>query len=438
MSSHVKRKYSMLMRFCCRAFVLLVVLCGVRSVLLSTSFDVRRGSSFECSADDVCTLENVCLNRSNVFQFFLQPGASASQVYERLKNVNLVAAWQLPPQVYHTLLHLQVVPTNESMNVSSIRFFEEPIFLHLLLAVGNFGHTLLQNALPAVLSMSRSTLKHHDSFQTIALNDCKVCGFPDPSQNICMDGIGSYGYVECERMRSSVYEAITGYSVIFSRELFESGVTHLCFRNAVVGFPQQNRFDMLYNPTAEQFGYEKQLIRTRLGVLNSTTIAGITSKSDSNINVGVYCKDIVLNGRHGNTFRSCQDVINIITAMKLEKNVVVRRLNFDGVDFKRQIAELQKIDIYISDGGSSSYYIHLLRAGAVALSLPLCDIVKSKCVCGHIFNNTYANPVVSHISVQPEYIVCHTSSKSNGIFKPLFDVRPEFRKEMSKALTLLH
>lgn len=368
-----------------------------------------------------------------MFQFFLQHGANASQVLERLKEVNLVAAWQLPPEQFHTLLPLHIVQTTTDVSLLRVRFFEEPIFIHLMLAVGNFGHTLLQNVLPAVLSMSHSSLKHDEPFQTIVLNDCKACGFPNPSENTCMDGIGSYGYTSCESMGSSVYKAMTGYRVKFSRDLFENDTTHLCFRKAVVGFPRNNRFDMLYNPTAEQFGHEKQLVRTRVGALNSYR----TSKPNSNINVGVYCKDISRNGRHGNTFRMCEDVIAMLKAMKLAKTLAVRKVNFDGVEFEQQIVDLQDIDLYISDGGSSSYHSHFLRAGAVALSFPLCEQEEGKCYCRHVFTGAYANPFVSHISVKPEHVECHTDSRSDGIFKPLYDPSPSFQNVVSEALELL-
>ena len=207
------------------------------------------------------------------FPIFLPLGADASVVRGRLKSVNLVAAWQLSPEEYNTLLPLRIVLANESVTMKRMRFFDEPIFVHIMLAVGNFGHTFLQNALPAVLSMSHSSLKHRHPFQTIALNDCKACGFPNPSDHTCMDGIGSFGYTSCDSVRASVYKAITGHGLKFSRELFESGESHLCFRNVVVGFPGGNRFDMLYNPSAEHSAMKttcKDTVRrTKLNIRSS-------------------------------------------------------------------------------------------------------------------------------------------------------------------------
>ena len=403
-----------------------------------TRFNTRGVSSFDCSGDDVCTLKNVCLDRSNVFHFFLPPGTDASVVRERLKLVNLVAAWQLPPQQYNTLLPLRIVLPNESVAMKRMRFFDEPIFAHLMLAVGNFGHTFLQNALPAVLSMSHSSLKHRLPFQTIALNDCKVCGFPNPSEHTCMDGIGSFGYVSCDSMRTSVYKAIAGYGLKFSRELFENGTSHLCFRNVVVGFPGGNRFDMLYNPSAENFSYEKQLVRTRSGVPNSQSIVRATRaiwKAGVVINVGVYCKDISTNGRHGNTFVNCSKFVQMIESLNIrEAKISVSTINFDNAEFYQQLTKLQNFDIYISDGGSSSYYTHFLRAGAVSLTFPLCD---DSCACVHLFPDAYTNPAVVHIPVDPNYVECQMQPSGDGIFKPLFDVRQNFKDELLKALSFV-
>ena len=325
----------------CATFALSVLLSGINQLAptRTTWFNTRSVSSFKCSRDDVCTLKNVCLDRSNVFQFFLPLGADASVVRGRLKSVNLVAAWQLSPEEYNTLLPLRIVLANESVTMKRMRFFDEPIFVHIMLAVGNFGHTFLQNALPAVLSMSHSSLKHRHPFQTIALNDCKACGFPNPSDHTCMDGIGSFGYTSCDSMRASVYKAITGHGLKFSRELFESGESHLCFRNVVVGFPGGNRFDMLYNPSAEHFSYEKQLVRTRSGVPNSISVARATRgawKHGATINVGVYCKDVSKNGRHGNTFLDCPKFMQMIESSKMWKgHASVPSVNFDSAEFPK-------------------------------------------------------------------------------------------------------
>ena len=424
----------------CATFALSVLLSGINQLAptRTTWFNTRSVSSFKCSRDDVCTLKNVCLDRSNVFQFFLPLGADASVVRGRLKSVNLVAAWQLSPEEYNTLLPLRIVLANESVTMKRMRFFDEPIFVHIMLAVGNFGHTFLQNALPAVLSMSHSSLKHRHPFQTIALNDCKACGFPNPSDHTCMDGIGSFGYTSCDSVRASVYKAITGHGLKFSRELFESGESHLCFRNVVVGFPGGNRFDMLYNPSAEHFSYEKQLVRTRSGVPNSLSTSHATReiwKSRATINVGVYCKDVSKNGRHGNTFLNCHQFVQSIRSLNIWKGKIsASSVNFDNAEFNQQLEQLQNFDIYISDGGSSSYYTHFLRAGAVSLTFPLCD---DSCACVHLFTDTYTNPVVVHIPVDPIHVKCRMNPSRDGIFKPLFDVRQSFKYELSKALKFL-
>ena len=109
-------------------------------------------------------------------------------------------------------------------------------------------------------------------------------------------------------------------------------------------------------------------------------------------------------------------------------------VNFDNAEFNQQLEQLQNFDIYISDGGSSSYYTHFLRAGAVSLTFPLCD---DSCACVHLFTDTYTNPVVVHIPVDPIHVKCRMNPSRDGIFKPLFDVRQSFKYELSKALKFL-
>lgn len=440
----MKRSRARPFAYACGSLVFLSVLLlasrGNRTLVFGAPYDLGEGSSFECSDDDICTLKNVCLDRENVFQFFLKPGEVDANIRSRLEEINLVAAWQLPAKEYRTLLSVRTHPLKSigNLKLERARFFTDPVFIHIMLAVGNFGHTLLQNTLPAVLSMAHSSLKLNRTFQTITLNDCKSCGFPDPSKNICMDGIGSFGYDLCDSMRLAMYRSVTGYSAVFARELFTESVAHLCFKNAVVGFPAKNRFDLLYNPTGEEFSNEKKLIRTRIGIPNSLSITLETRKSwrtDSIIYVAVYCKDTSRNGRHGNTFQDCDGFIELIRTVEHSKKLDVTKLNFDGMEFDKQIQTLQKFDIYISDGGSSSYYTHFLRAGAISMTFPLCD---ESCSCVHLFADAYHNPVVSHIAVNPLHVACRTSEHTNSIFKPLFDVRKSFNKQFDEALNQLH
>ena len=400
--------------------------------LLSPKFSAirERRSSISCSRQGVCMLQNVYLDIHNVFHYYGVRSTEAASVLRRLERLRLVAAAQISSPEFNTTLkvvtHL-IDPFKSGSTV--IRGIEEPVFYHYMVAVGNFGHTLLQNCLPAVVSMHRSVLKHRAYFRTIVANDCKNCGIPNAKSNSCLDGFGSFGYSTCDTLRRNLYALITGYQAQYTRELFSLKSEYIHLSKVVVGFPEDDAFDLLHNPSNEKFFSEKKIVRQRL----LSTIA-CEQASKKRVTVMIYCKDVLRNGRHGNTFVNCSEFTQNMTDFLLKKyQADVIAENFDVTSFRDQIVLLQKADIFVSDGGSSSYYTHLLRDGAISMTFPLCD---SSCHCSHFFaeRGAYANPSVQHVPIDSKHIDCLYEEGHSGLFMPLYRVRQSFGAEVLQAL----
>ena len=94
----------------------------------------------------------------------------------------------------------------------------------------------------------------------------------------------------------------------FSRKMFATDLSLVHFAQVVVGFPSSNAFDLLHNPGGNNFVQEKRLIRTR--ALQHVQ-CNIEERSNQ-VRVFVYCKDITVNGRHGNTFHNCSDFLTML------------------------------------------------------------------------------------------------------------------------------
>tara|TARA_B110000003_G_C16587126_1_gene510290 strand:- start:1046 stop:1402 length:357 start_codon:yes stop_codon:yes gene_type:complete len=109
------------------------------------------------------------------------------------------------------------------------------------------------------------------------------------------------------------------------------------------------------------------------------------------------------------------------------------------MNFSDQLTALQSADVFISDGGSSSYYTHFLRHGSVSMTFPLCDEV---CVCTHFFaeRRAYLNPDVEHIPVDPHHVSCrmNASTEEKSAVKPLFSVKMSFLHEFIQAVSRVY
>ena len=415
------------------------LICLAVTVLCSRrTLGVVYPSSLKCSRHGSCLLQNVFLDVNGTFHYYTSSMDDIARVQNSLSQVTLVAAAQLPREVYNTsvavTIHSRRVIEHQYLPITHIH---EPVFYHNIVAVGNFGHTLLQNCLPAVVSMRRSPLKHEGAFRTIVGNDCKNCGVPDPSTQSCMDGLGSFGYASCEALGKAVYASVTGYPMTFSREMFGTNTSLVHFAQVVVGFPNSNAFDLLHNPSGHNFVQEKKLIRTRA----LQHIPCYTKERSSQVRVFVYCKDITVNGRHGNTFHNCSDFLTMLaySRSQLPQKITFHPLNFDRTNFSEQLNALQRGDVFISDGGSSSYYTHFLRRGSISMTFPLCDDL---CVCTHFFaeRGAYFNPDVKHIPVDPLHVSCQVNASIEGkpLVNPLFSVKTSFLHEFILAVSHLH
>lgn len=414
-------------------FTTILVICAV--VLFRKSTEASRTSSLKCALKGSCVLKNVFLDESGVFHYVGAKASEAKLLKHSLNRIKLVAAAQMSPGVYNTSLRF-LVHQRDALVIQKLatRFVDGPVFFHNMVAVGNFGHTLLQNCLPAVVSMHRSPLKHRGVFQTIVGNDCKNCGLPDPHAKTCMDGTGSFGYAACDALGRDVYTFVTGYPMKYSRELFSREISYVHFSQVVIGFPDSDEFDLLHNPGGDEFMLEKKIMRQR-ALYNSSDACEAMS-------IFVYCKNVSFNGRHGNTFHNCEEFIQMLIASthNTTAKIIVRSINFDNVSFSDQLVTLQKADIYISDGGSSSYYSHFLRTGATAMTFPLCDRL---CLCTHFFaeRGAYRNPDVKHVPIDPRHVRCDvrsgTTHHGDSFFMPLFRVKKSFLFELRKEMSLI-
>lgn len=392
-------------------------------------------SSLKCLPHGSCLLENVFLDMNGTFHYYISEMDDMKRVENSLSQVRLVAAAQLPREVYNTSLAVAIHSRRliEHQHLTA-KHIHEPVFYHNIVAVGNFGHTLLQNCLPAVVSMRRSPLKHEGVFRTIVGNDCKNCGLPDPPTQTCMDGIGSFGYASCETLGNAVYASVTGYSMTFSRELFPANTPLVYFAQVVVGFPNSDAFDLLHNPNGYDFVQEKRIIRKRA----LEHIHCDNEERSHQISILVYCKDVSVNGRHGNTFQNCSEFLTMLgySRRRMTQNISIYPLNFDTMNFSDQLIALQSADVFISDGGSSSYYTHFLRHGSTSMTFPLCD---EFCVCTHFFTErgAYLNPDVKHIPVDPLHVSCqvNVSAEGKSAVKPLFRVKMSFLHEFIQTVS---
>ena len=428
-----------------RILAMCVAFFSLRSSLILNRVEEAFHSDFECSVADVCLLRDVFLEKDGTITAYVPSWRRKRAWIKRLSGVNLLAASQIEPSAFGTLLKLRVHVSRKSSRPT--REYEyltlpEPVFYHAMLAVGNFGHTLLQNSFPALLSMFHSPLKISTEFQTILANDCTNCGMPDPHISFCMNGFGSFGYDLCDTQRRDIYRVTTGYPAKYLSEIFNGRHERVLLKQVVVGFPHQFNFDILFNPTKSTFTEEHIILRER----SLSNRKPSPRQAKGTIRVFVYCKDVRRNGRHGNSFRDCSKVVDMLQhaaqsfMRRLGKrtvhhahSVIVTSGNFDDMTTDDQLDELQNMHVYISDGGSSSYYTHFLPHGAVSLTFPLCN---TQCVCEHIFLAAYYTPGVRHEFVPEEHVQCaiRDGDNVNEIFKPMYDVKASFVSFFESAL----
>jgi hypothetical protein len=376
-------------------------------------------SSYNCD-NGPCVFENVCVNQEFQLEYFVEDEAlfpkppvnmiGAIQEYWDKGRVNILQYQLLKPQEISTFV------------------FSTPVYVQKMLAVGNFGHSMLQNVYPmlrmAVTAFGEGILK--DPLQILLFNDCKNCGWPSDT---CIDAQGSYGYSSCGFMKHQLYPLITGKPAIELKQfLEEKNQTRSCFRKLVIGM--DDNYDMLYGG-----GYPVDYLVKSHGrdrVFKTLQLNPRMEKKDE-ILIMVYCKKA---GRHGGAIANCDYILEIVTEHYNhhyhEKKLTVVQVNFDTLtDMSEQIRIVSKADIYICNGGSASYYSLFLRQGAVSMILPQCSV----CTCYDIFPQARVSPNVTYIPIKTSSIVCPIDDCSAGDCNaqnlPLID---GFRDELDQAI----
>jgi hypothetical protein len=308
----------------------------------------------------------------------------------------------------------------------------DTVFAHKMIAMGNFGHAILQNILPLVKMMKKVNMRG----KILLLNDCKNCGMPGET---CVDGQGSYGYASCGIQRDNLYKMVFGSDPIDWKKWFDPKLNPLseamCFENLVLGM--DGTFDMLNEPQPETYpdlkDTARQAVYDYLGL--STDI-----KPTNTINIVVYCK---INGRHGGGITNCGYVPNLVSEVYRNrykgKRVVVEMINFDMVlDVQEQFRIISRAHIYIANGGSSSYYTLFLKKGAVSMIVPQCD----DCKCFDLFPSARITPNVTYMSVSPHAITCPTERCAQPEFPDCggqwFALLESFKDELDKGLEVAH
>jgi hypothetical protein len=345
-------------------------------------------SSYSC-IKETCLLRNVCLTPNLELEYF------------STENVNLpIGSLMAARQNYWekgvvNKLKINFIPP-ESRKV----LYEDPVIVHKMIAMGNFGHALLQNLLPTA-RMVRDIYGYeslYQGYQVLLLNDCKNCGMPSET---CVDGQGSYGYSSCNFQRDQLYPIITGNDLIDAKSLFTDREESVCFNEFVVGMDGAD--DMLNMPMEDAFLDLKEFTRSQ--VYSHLRIPSYVQRSDT-INVAVYCK---MNGRHGGGLTNCDHVPHLVRTIYKNrykgKKLVVEIINFDMMmDISTQFRIISRANIYIANGGSSSYYTLFLRKGAVSMIVPQCD----SCKCFDLFPMARLTPNVTYMPIKSESVTCPT------------------------------
>ena len=339
-------------------------------------------STYSCE-NNTCVFHNVCVDNTSLLFF-------SEFQNETLPTLSLGAnsLWGL-----RNKLRIQYMPlaAAKSNNYSKI-----PVFLMKMIAVGNFGHTILQNILPFLEIALRypKTFDAKQYLQLISMNDCLNCGWPDEK---CA-GEGSFGYSNCDDMKDQLYPLIMNRPIIPINTLLNSSDIK-CFHSAAVGVPEN--LDLLwssYNASASKLLARQQMYH------NLRFSLDYMPKEAPEIVVLVYCKT---GGRHGGALANCDMVDSLVESnfQRMYKGmpIIVKQTNFEtNHNISDQIRIVSEANVFIANGGGSSYYSLFLRNGAVSLILPQCQ----KCVCSDIFPYARIAPGITYIPISPNSIAC--------------------------------
>jgi hypothetical protein len=381
------------------------------------------GSSSALCFDQTCILNNVCVDEN------LQLEVYSDQPLNIPVKLELMAA----KQDYYKKGEIDVLTVVQkplSTFPSGVSFIEEQVYAQQLHAMGNFGHAILQNCLPMfqLVVKTHGRLAVQNPFQVMLFNNCTNCGIP--SSTTCDNGHGSFGYSSCEFMKNQLYELLSGNPPIDFYGLLQSRKTdRICFKSFVAGMGP--KYDML--SPSDLFELDLFLKEVARNKVYRSMAASMNFPDHKVLNVVVYCKTT---GRHGAGISNCDFPAEIIRKKYANsyggRKVVVRLINFDHMpNMTAQFEVISKANVYLTSGGSASYYSIFLRKGAVALVMPLCN----HCVCSESFLYARNALDVVYQTVDPMNVLCPTQNCNRwDCFGQNIGLVDSFEQDLSAAL----
>ena len=329
----------------------------------------------------MCEFKGICADEQRRWHYF-GDGADKVPVNLRLSSErqNLFRIWKIHPE--------------SGVSISeTVKWDPKPSVLTMMHSVGNFGHSLLQNAYPALGALHDFGAQLSDDMQVVLTNECvdpvrKVPCDPQKDSN-CQD-YGSYGYTNCPWMKDQLFRILFGGSVELLNAVVPNG--YICFDQLFIGI--EGRFEYLLNRREHDtraliYEMARNRIYTRLEL-------PLQDPDPKSIHVLIYDKPVV--SLYGRRIMNLELLDAIFEEMGFEFEefpVVTSRVTFSSnISMTEQFRTMSRADIYISDGGSAHFYSVLLREGCASLSALLClPIVLNPSVGCHCDSQA---PVATH------------------------------------------
>ena len=381
-------------------------------------------SSHYCD-DNTCIFRNVCSDGFKISYYSNDANVSFPKLI-------LAANYHWALQNLRTHIPVKMLNLEHSKMIKSDKIFvPDPVILMKMHAVGNLGHTLLQNILPYLqLSLERQKeLKSLNETRLIALNNCDACGEPTETCN----GEGSFGYKNCDEMKDQLFPLILNKPLILFEDLLkvQGDDKQVCFKTVAVGI--NTHLDLLN--VRYDADYAKKVAKKRL-YENVGLQLDYPAPKTPVINILVYCK---VGGRHGGAIANCE-MVNTLIKSKFSGSfkgipIKVSKINFDKAPvIADQMKVISEAHIYIANGGAASFYGLFLRDGAVSLIMPQCH----NCICNDAFPVSRLAPGITYLPISSKSVDCPTTGCQGNCKAQNIPLLPDFEDDLADALQVAY